>query len=202
MTTGSIANAQKSPERAFAEEEQLQSLLIDEQGKRMDAGETAALIGTKLSGLAMWPTLVCDGSEGTLIVSRGRNGEAQKSHWQTVLQLMSDEPPRRRTGRLLASTEAKPECAAVTEGDDGPWGAGSSAGNSGCASRRWRRSRGAYQAQANYVAEIGGRGSNKTGFPVTFFVRPFAGQDAAIRPLQATVSTIIQTLSRDNLQKH
>ena len=110
VTTTSIANAQKGFERAFAEERQLQSLLIDEQGKRMDAGETAALIGTKLSGLAMWPTLVCDGSEGTLIVSRGRNGEAQKSHWQTVLQLMSDEPLSIEAGDSISfDFEARPE---------------------------------------------------------------------------------------------
>ena len=76
----------------------------------MDAGETAALIGTKLSGLAMWPTLVCDGSEGTLIVSRGRNGEAQKSHWQTVLQLMSDEPLSIEAGDSVSfDFEARPE---------------------------------------------------------------------------------------------
>ena len=110
VTTTSIANAQKGFERAFAEERQLQSLLIDEQGKRMDAGATAALIGTKLSGLAMWPTLVCDGSEGTLIVSRGRNGEAQKSHWQTVLQLMSDEPLSLEAGDSVTfDFEARPE---------------------------------------------------------------------------------------------
>ena len=72
VTTSSIANAQKGFERAFAEERQLQSLLLDEQGKRMDAAATASVIGAKLSGLAMWPTLVCDGSEGTLIVSRGK----------------------------------------------------------------------------------------------------------------------------------
>jgi hypothetical protein len=76
----------------------------------MDAAATAAAIGSKLSGLAMWPTLVCDGSEGTLIVSRGRNGEAQKSHWQTVLQLMSDEPLAVGAGDSISfDFEAKPE---------------------------------------------------------------------------------------------
>merc|ERR1712147_594848 len=110
VSTTSLQNAQKGFERAFAEERQLQSLLIDEQGKKMDAAATAASIGSKLSGLAMWPTLVCDGSEGTLIVSRGRKGEAQKSHWQTVLQLMSDEPLAVSAGDSVSfDFEAKPE---------------------------------------------------------------------------------------------
>ena len=84
-------------EKAFAEEKQMQSLLIDARedwtGKtKIDAAQTAAQIGSKFSGLAMWPALVCDDSDGNLIRSRGPNGEAQKSHWQTVLQLMTDEP--------------------------------------------------------------------------------------------------------------
>ena len=87
----------------------------------MDAAATASVIGAKLSGLAMWLTLVCDGSEGTLIVSRGERRGA-KSHWQTVLQLMSDEPLAVEPGDSVTfDFEARPE-KAVTKATTAGWG--------------------------------------------------------------------------------
>ena len=58
-------------------------------------------VATRLSGLAMWPTLVLDDAPGTLVRSRGANGEAQKSHWQTVLKLLSDTPLPVTAGAML-----------------------------------------------------------------------------------------------------
>ena len=40
------------------------------------------------SGLAMWPRLILDEKEDLVVEARGNRGEAQKSHWQTVLPLM------------------------------------------------------------------------------------------------------------------
>ena len=107
-----MTNAQKGFERAFAEEgSSSRSCWMNKVSAWTP--RRRPVIGTKLSGLAMWPTLVCDGSEGTLIVSRGRNGEAQKSHWQTVLQLMSDEPLSIEAGDSVTLAAEK----AVTKGD-------------------------------------------------------------------------------------
>ena len=105
----------------------------------MDAAATASVIGAKLSGLAMWPTLVCDGSRGdTLIVSRGANGgRAQKSHWQTVLQLMSDEPLSVEPGDSVTfDFEARPEKATVTKVTTYAWG-GVQRGRDATLARGW-----------------------------------------------------------------
>lgn len=49
-------------------------------------------VSQKFSGLALWPRLVLN-PKGTLVVeSRGPKGEHHKSHWQTVLPLMSARP--------------------------------------------------------------------------------------------------------------
>ena len=56
----------------------------------MDAGETAALIGTKLSSLAMWRPLVRR-FEGTLIVS-GSGTARPRSRTGDGPAVMSDEP--------------------------------------------------------------------------------------------------------------
>ena len=63
-----------------------------------------------------------------MIVSRGRNGEAQKSHWQTVLQLMSDEPLSIEAGDSISfEFEARPE-KAVTKATTYKLGGGVSRG--------------------------------------------------------------------------
>ena len=65
--------------------------------RRADAKEAEALslsaaVSQSFSGIAMWPRLILD-EAGTLVVeSRGAKGEHQKSHWQTVLPLMSARP--------------------------------------------------------------------------------------------------------------
>lgn len=57
-----------------------------------EAAPLAEAVAHSFSGLAMWPRLVLDPA-GTLVVeSRGPRGQHQKSHWQTVLPLMSGRP--------------------------------------------------------------------------------------------------------------
>ena len=49
-------------------------------------------MATSLSGVGMWPRLILD-SEGEFVCqSRGARGESRKSHWQTVLPLLSARP--------------------------------------------------------------------------------------------------------------
>jgi len=92
VTADAVAAARERYAANFAEERQLKSLLVAEDGGKMDPVAVAQSVATRLSGLAMWPTLVLDDSPGTLVRSRGANGEAQKSHWQTVLKLLADTP--------------------------------------------------------------------------------------------------------------
>jgi hypothetical protein len=57
------------------------------------ASETLAVrTGSSFSGIAMWPRLIMDDA-GTVIDSRHYgDGKHQRSHWQTVLPIMSDRP--------------------------------------------------------------------------------------------------------------
>ena len=74
------------------------------------AARGAAGAACAFSGFACWPRLQLDPA-GTLVVeSRGPRGEHQKSHWQTVLQLMSDEPLSIEAGDSISfEFEARPE---------------------------------------------------------------------------------------------
>ncbi|KAG8465117.1 hypothetical protein KFE25_012480 [Diacronema lutheri] len=57
-----------------------------------DLAALGASVASDLSGLALWPRLQLD-DEGTIFVeSRGPHGEAQKSHWTTVVALLSARP--------------------------------------------------------------------------------------------------------------
>lgn len=40
----------------------------------------------------MWPRLILDEEEDLVVEARGVRGQAQKSHWQTVLPLMVQTP--------------------------------------------------------------------------------------------------------------
>lgn len=82
------------PTRVSANEKVFFDELTREGAKEAEATLTSSAAARSVSGLAMWPRLVLD-PEGTLVVeSRGPKGEAQKSHWQTVLPLMSARPAR------------------------------------------------------------------------------------------------------------
>ena len=57
-----------------------------------EAKPLAAAVARSLSGLAAWPRLVLDEQATLIVESRGERGEHQKSHWQTVLPLLSARP--------------------------------------------------------------------------------------------------------------
>ncbi len=80
------------PERAGARGRSLTKLVGD--------------VATSLSGLACWPRLVLDeGSETELpivIESRGPQGEARASHWQTVLPLLCTKPALLKVGDVIS----------------------------------------------------------------------------------------------------
>ena len=102
VDAASLQRAEANYADAFANERQLQSLLVKEDGSKASAAATSADIAAKFSGLAMWPTLVLDDDAATLVKSRGANGEAQKSHWQTVLQLLADAPVAVAAGTTIS----------------------------------------------------------------------------------------------------
>jgi len=58
-----------------------------------EAEKIAKTTAASLTGIALWPHLILDG-EGSIVVNSRAfpNGGHQKSHWQTVLPIMSDLP--------------------------------------------------------------------------------------------------------------
>jgi SAM-dependent methyltransferase len=73
-------------ERLFYEE------LKREKVKEEEAKTLSAGVARSLSGLACWPKLVLDPAGELNVPSRGPHGESEKSHWQTVLPLLSARP--------------------------------------------------------------------------------------------------------------
>ena len=71
VDAASLQRAEANYADAFANERQLQSLLVKEDGSKASAAATSADIAAKFSGLAMWPTLVLDDDAATLVKSRG-----------------------------------------------------------------------------------------------------------------------------------
>mmetsp|Transcript_253 Transcript_253/g.342 ORF Transcript_253/g.342 Transcript_253/m.342 type:complete len:495 (+) Transcript_253:103-1587(+) len=58
-----------------------------------EAENMAKTTGSTFSGVALWPRLILDGDGEIEVNSRGfPSGKHQKSHWQTVLPIMSDIP--------------------------------------------------------------------------------------------------------------
>jgi len=57
-----------------------------------DAKLVSSSVARGFSGIALWPRLVLDAEEKLVVEARGPRGEAQKSHWQTVLPLMTAAP--------------------------------------------------------------------------------------------------------------
>ena len=78
--------------RIEANQEKYYAELRKEGAKEKEALALSDAVAHTFSGLAMWPRLVLD-DEATLVVeSRGPHGEHRKSHWQTVLPLLSARP--------------------------------------------------------------------------------------------------------------
>ena len=80
------------------------------QGRSL--AQLAEDVAHSLSGLACWPRLVLDEGGGgpvdeppippIVIESRGMRGEPFRSHWQTVLPLLSTRPTPVKAGALIS----------------------------------------------------------------------------------------------------
>jgi hypothetical protein len=74
-----------------------------------EAETVAESCGQSLSGIALWPRLVLDEDE-TIVVNSRRypDGAHQRSHWQTVLPIMSPTPiPVQQGSKIALSTNFK-----------------------------------------------------------------------------------------------
>jgi len=81
-----------SAERLQASIEEYTKALKKEGLKEDEATTLAQQTAKTFSGVAFWPRLIMDEAGELIVDSRGPLGEAQKSHWQTVLALMSPYP--------------------------------------------------------------------------------------------------------------
>merc|ERR1712039_1162874 len=79
--------------------------LIKEKMKEEEAVKVANETANSFSGMAFWPRLVLDTAGEIVVESRGPLGEHQKSHWQTLLSLMSPTPVPVTPGDVLEVTE-------------------------------------------------------------------------------------------------
>ena len=68
-----------------------------------EAEKVAESCGQSISGIALWPRLVLDGDE-TIVVNSRRfpDGAHQRSHWQTVLPIMSPTPIPVQQGSMIS----------------------------------------------------------------------------------------------------
>lgn len=55
--------------------------------------------------MAIWPRLILDPAGQIVVESRGAQGEHQKSHWPTLLTLMSPTPVPIESDDVLSITE-------------------------------------------------------------------------------------------------
>jgi len=87
-----VASFVVSGARIEANQEKYYAELRREGSKEQEARELSAAVAHSLSGLALWPRLVLDKEAALVVESRGPRGEHRKSHWQTVLPLLSARP--------------------------------------------------------------------------------------------------------------
>ena len=79
-------------ERIARNEETYFAELKREGVKEAEAKPLAASVARSLSGVALWPRPILDSDGEFVCQSRGARGESRKSHWQTVLPLLSARP--------------------------------------------------------------------------------------------------------------
>lgn len=79
------------------------------------AQQVAAEVAASLTGVGFWPRLVLDVDETLVIDSRGVDGRPQRSHWQTVLPLLSATPTRVSAGDVLRVQATTQLGAAINE---------------------------------------------------------------------------------------
>jgi len=70
-----------------------------------EAKGVAKTTAASFSGMAFWPKLTLDEAGEIVVESRGPLGEHQKSHWQTLLSLMSPTPVPVKAGDLFKLTQ-------------------------------------------------------------------------------------------------
>jgi protein arginine N-methyltransferase 1 len=81
-----------SAERIEANQGKYYAELRKEGAKEDEARQLSVAVAHSLSGLALWPRLLMDEEASLVVDSRGPRGEHRKSHWQTVLPLLSARP--------------------------------------------------------------------------------------------------------------
>mmetsp|Transcript_38958 Transcript_38958/g.72464 ORF Transcript_38958/g.72464 Transcript_38958/m.72464 type:complete len:416 (+) Transcript_38958:40-1287(+) len=83
-----------------------EALTQKEDTKAEDARPVALQTAESFSGMAIWPRLILDPAGQIVVESRGPLGEHQKSHWPTLLTLMSPTPVPVKAGDVLKITES------------------------------------------------------------------------------------------------
>eukprot|EP00931_Biecheleriopsis_adriatica_P043627 TRINITY_DN24936_c0_g1_i1.p1 TRINITY_DN24936_c0_g1~~TRINITY_DN24936_c0_g1_i1.p1 ORF type:complete len:460 (-),score=92.76 TRINITY_DN24936_c0_g1_i1:47-1426(-) len=84
----------------------LQALTGEEKVPTEEADPLARKTADTFSGMAFWPRLVLDPAGEIIVESRGPLGEHQKSHWPTVMALMSPTPVPVAAGDVIKISEA------------------------------------------------------------------------------------------------
>eukprot|EP00438_Fugacium_kawagutii_P016327 Skav212447 [mRNA] locus=scaffold1094:254407:259171:- [translate_table: standard] len=82
-----------------------EALTTKEEVKAEDARTLAIQTTKSFSGMALWPRLILDPAGQIVVESRGAQGEHQKSHWPTLLTLMSPTPVPIESDDVLSITE-------------------------------------------------------------------------------------------------
>lgn len=93
------------PARLEVNEKEYLKGLTDEDMKPEEKEALAKSTACSFSGMAFWPRLVLDEAGEIVVMSRGPLGEHQKSHWQTLLALMTPTPVPVKAGSILKITE-------------------------------------------------------------------------------------------------
>mmetsp|Transcript_91405 Transcript_91405/g.295685 ORF Transcript_91405/g.295685 Transcript_91405/m.295685 type:complete len:449 (+) Transcript_91405:64-1410(+) len=92
-------------ERLEANNKKYFNALVKEPMKEDEAAPIAKETAYSFSGIAFWPKLILN-TAGTIVVeSRGPNGEHQKSHWQTLMSLVTPIPVPIKAGDSIVLTE-------------------------------------------------------------------------------------------------
>mmetsp|Transcript_33019 Transcript_33019/g.60531 ORF Transcript_33019/g.60531 Transcript_33019/m.60531 type:complete len:459 (-) Transcript_33019:153-1529(-) len=90
-----------SEERLLASKESYSEVLRKEGLAEPERTETAQATAAGFSGLAFWPRLLLDDSGANVVDSRGPTGEEAKSHWPTLLSLMTPVPKQVAAGDVI-----------------------------------------------------------------------------------------------------
>jgi len=93
------------PARLEANEKEYLKGLDSEDMNPEERAALAKSTANSFSGMAFWPRLILDEAGEIVVMSRGPLGEHQKSHWQTLLALMTPTPVPVKAGSTLQITE-------------------------------------------------------------------------------------------------